>query len=266
MLIDDTRCTACLECIPYCPMVAITARGELVSIDQDECVECGVCYGAGVCAPEALVRPELSWPRILRAEFSDVSVPFTSPVFSRHPKLATENEMNRGAPLASEDEDLTALGGRGTAEMKTNDVTGRYRRGRAGIGVEMGRPGVGTRFRDVQKVARALALLGVRFEERNPVTDLMTDKSTGTFRDDILNEKVLSCILEFDIPLEMVVTVLEKLKEVAKESDTVFAVDLISVVEKDGSIPTVDAARRANVQVAINGKTNVGLGRPLAEV
>ena len=91
-------------------------------------------------------------------------------------------------------------------------------------------------------------------------------KGAITLREDILNEKVLSCILEFDIPLEMVVTVLEKLKEVAKESDTVFAVDLISVVEKDGSIPTVDAARRANVQVAINGKTCVGLGRPLAEV
>ncbi len=132
--------------------------------------------------------------------------------------------------------------------------------------VEMGRPGGGTRFRDVQKMARALAALGVRFEERNPVTDLMTDKSTGTFRDDILNEKVLSCILEFDIPLQMVTTVLEKLKEIAKEVDTVFAVDLISVVEKDGSIPTVEVARQANVQVSINGKTNVGLGRPLAEV
>lgn len=266
MIIDDARCTACLECIPYCPMAAITVTRGLVRIDQDECVECGVCYRAEVCAPGALVRPELSWPRSLRAEFSDPSVPFMSPVFSRRPWLATSNETNRGAAPASKDEDLTALGGRGTAEMKTNDVTGRYRRGQAGILVEMGRPGGGTRFRDVQKMARALAALGVRFEERNPVTDLMTDKSTGTFRDDILNEKVLSCILEFDIPLQMVTTVLEKLKEIAKEVDTVFAVDLISVVEKDGSIPTVEVARQANVQVSINGKTNVGLGRPLAEV
>lgn len=247
-------------------MGAIRVREELVSIAQDECVECGVCFRAGVCAPEALVRQELSWPRTLRAEFSDPTVPYLSPVFSRRPPLVTGTEMDRGAASAGADEDLTALGGRGTAEMKTNDVTGRYRRGRAGIAVEMGRPGVGTRFRDVQKVACALAPLGVGFEERNPLTDLMTDKSSGTFRDDILNEKVLSCILEFDLPLEMVTAVLEKLKQVAKEIDTVFAVDLISVVEKDGSIPTVDAAHRADVEVSINGKTNVGLGRPLAEV
>jgi hypothetical protein len=150
--------------------------------------------------------------------------------------------------------------------MKTNDVSGRYRHGRAGIAIEMGRPGVGTRFRDVQKVARALAPLGVRFEERNPLTDLMADKSMGTFGDDILDEKVLSCILEFDLSLQMVAPVLARLKEVAKDIDTVFAVDLISIVEKDGSIPTIDAARRASVEVSSNGKTNVGLGRPLADV
>lgn len=51
----------------------------------------------------------------------------------------------------------------------------------------------------------------------------------------------------------------------SQEIDTVFAVDL-SIVEKDGSIPTIDAARRANVEVSINGKTNIGFGRLLVDV
>src|SRR4030042_2769413 len=265
MIIDETKCTSCLECIPYCPMVAIKESDIAVTIDLDECVECGVCFRAGACEVEALVPQELPWPRTLRAEFSDPSAPYMSPVFARRGQLVTGTEMDRRALLSRTGVDVV-ISGRGTLEMKTNDVSGRYRPGRAGIAVEMGRPGVGTHFRDVQKVARALAPLGVNFEERNPLTDLMADKSTGPLREDILDEKVLSCIIEFDLALDMVTPVLERLKQVAQEIDTVFAVDLISVVEKDGSIPTIEAARRAGGAVSINGKTNVGLGRPLADI
>ena len=34
------------------------------------------------------------------------------------------------------------------------------------------------------------------FEKKNPVTSLMSDVRTGAIRDDILNEKVLSAIVE----------------------------------------------------------------------
>ena len=46
----------------------------------------------------------------------------------------------------------TRIPGRGTEEMKTNEVTGRYRRGMYGMAFELGRPGVGARFHDVEKV------------------------------------------------------------------------------------------------------------------
>jgi len=35
-------------------------------------------------------------------------------------------------------------------------------------------------------------------------------------------------------------------------------------VEKDGSVPASESAERAGMQVSINGKVNVGLGRPPA--
>ena len=65
-----------------------------------------------------------------------------------------------------------------------------------GIAIEMGRPGTGTRFYDVEKVAMAVAKVGVHFEPHNPVTKLMIDETTGKMKDDVLNEKVLSAIVD----------------------------------------------------------------------
>lgn len=236
MKIVTERCVACGECVPYCPMGAIVEEGETVSIDADECVECEICQRADVCPTEALEMDELTWPRVLRNRFSN--------------------------PLVSHPD--THVPGRGTEEMKTNDVTGRFRHGRAGMAVELGRPGIGSTFTDVERVARAVAKLGVSFEPLNPVTSLMVDKTTGQLQPEVLNEKVLSAIVEFEIPLEDVPRVLESLKAVSGEVNTVFSVDLISRVATDGSIPTIQAAQQVGWKPSANGKTCVGLGRPAA--
>ena len=78
--------------------------------------------------------------------------------------------------------------------MKTNDVSGRVKVGEVGFTIEFGRPGVGVWFRDIQKMCWALAKAGVSFEKKNPVTSLMSDVATGTLREDILGEKVMSAI------------------------------------------------------------------------
>ena len=270
MIIDSELCTGCLECLPYCPMGAIVhdERTGRAAIIEDECVECGVCYRARVCLPAAICPQELEWPRTLRMEFSDPSAPYVSPVFEHRiiSRLqANLRQMDRRQLLDREGEELT-ISGRGTIEMKMNDVMGRFKRGRAGVAAEVGRPGVGARFRDVQTVTRALASIGVRFEPQNPLTDLMADPRAGILRDDILDEKVLSCIVEFNVALEDLATVLAKMREVAGEIDTVFAVDLISVVNEDGSIPTLPIAESLGLEPSIAGKTNVGLGRPLANL
>jgi len=201
-------------------------------------------------------------------EFSDPSAPYVSPVFEHRiiSRLQADLwQMDRRQLLDREGEELT-ISGRGTIEMKMNDVMGRFRRGRAGVAAEVGRPGVGARFRDVQAVTCALASAGVRFEPLNPLTDLMTDVQAGTLREDILDEKVLSCIVEFEVALEDLARVLGKMREVAEEIDTVFAVDLISAVNEDGSIPTLAIAESLGLEPSIAGKTNVGLGRPPASL
>ena len=240
MRIDETKCTGCLKCVPYCPMGAISKvpNRRLSTIDEDECVECGVCLRANVCATSALYQQPLEWPRVLRSTFSDPRV----------------EHKDTGVP------------GRGTEEMKTNDVTGRFGPGHVGMAVELGRPGIGARLYDVEKVAMVIAGMGLPIEPKNPVTFLMTDVTTGKFREDVLNEKVLSAIVEFDAELEQVPEIVARLNEVAKEVDTVFSVDLITLVNRDGTIPVekFDLAILGR-PLSINGKTNVGLARPKAK-
>ena len=74
----------------------------------------------------------------------------------------------------------TGVHGRGTEEVKTNDVSQRIKQGEVGLVVEFGRPGIGVYFHEVQKATRAMAAEGVVFEQGNPVTQMMTDTANGT--------------------------------------------------------------------------------------
>jgi len=56
------------------------------------------------------------------------------------------------------------------------------------------------------------------------------------------------------------------LKKVAGEIDTVFSLDLACVVDEDGSVPLQKWAADAGLWISPNGKTNVGLGKPAANV
>jgi hypothetical protein len=120
-----------------------------------------------VCPTTAFVVDELEWPRIVRRVFSDPLVEHVS----------------------------TGIHGRGTEEVKTNDVAHRVDVGEVGYVIEFGRPGVGVRFHQIQSMTIALAELGVKFEAKNPITHLMLDQSTGMLKEDLLNEKILSAIV-----------------------------------------------------------------------
>ena len=265
MEIDKTKCVGCGNCHAICPMGAISLDVDGKSVvNQDECVECSTCYRVlrnegyspwfvravrqvlsflhlqymakvDVCPTGALTPPELEWPRSLRAAFSDPSV-----VHSR-----------------------TGVAGRGTEEIKTNDVTGRLREGEAGIVVELGRPGTGAHFRDVEKVAMALAPLEPVFEPYNPVTQLMEDPKNGKMKEEVLDEKVLSAIIEVKTRLERIPNYLRTLEAVQGETDAVFSVGVASRCLPDGSVPHERWVKEAGYTLSPNGKTNLGLGRPL---
>ena len=235
------HCVGCRQCRPYCPVGAIVTApdGRRSTVDQDKCVECGACLRAAVCPVNAVVRPELTYPRTLRSVFSDVTSPHKS----------------------------TGVLGRGTEEMKTNDVTGRLRAHRVNVSVELGRPGISASFADVEVLSRAIAAFGVHFQEENPVTHLMTDAATGQLRPEILGERVLSALIEFDVAEERAPALVAVLKEAADKIDTVFSVGMaVPLQPAETSAPLYSCLQTESIFVRPNGKTNVGLGRPFEEV
>jgi NAD-dependent dihydropyrimidine dehydrogenase PreA subunit len=239
-MIDKELCIGCGDCLPVCPVGAIELESDYAEINEEKCVECGVCYRAKRCQVEAFKQaPDLPWPRIIRRVFSDPNAPHSA---------------------------TTGGWGRGTSEMKSNDVTGRYKRGQIGIAVEVGRPGVGETIRNIEKIAVPLARLGVEFEPLNPLTSLMEDTKRAIFKEEVKDERVLSAIIEFLIDpsrLEQAVKALEESSALA--TDTVFSVSVINRLDPDGAIPNIEALARLGYQASPNAKVNLGLGRPKAD-
>ncbi len=94
MKIDQEKCIGCGLCVPWCPGGAIKVENKKADIIWDECIECGVCLRVAVCPKKAIYQQPLEWPRSVRSIYSD--------------------------PLNVHKE--TGLAGRGTEEIKTNDV------------------------------------------------------------------------------------------------------------------------------------------------
>ncbi len=240
-MIDKKLCTGCGSCLPVCPVGAIEMKEESAQIDGEKCVECGVCYRAKRCPADAFKQePDLPWPRIIRRVFSDPNAPHSS---------------------------TTGGWGRGTAEMKSNDVTGRYKKGQVGVAVEVGRPGVGVTIGSIEQVAAPFAELGVKFEPLNPLTYLMEDTEKAIFKKEVKKERVLSAIIEFMIDASRLQEVVKALEESSgRAKDTVFSVSIISRVEPGGAVPNVEALARLGYHASPNAKVNLGLGRPKAKV
>lgn len=269
MHIDKTKCIGCANCVPVCPMGAIyIADDGLSEINPDACVECNACYKGmsrenlpqqptrllrallarfklrfqadpDICPTGAITMDELVWPRSLRPAFSDPEV--------RH--------------------ESTGLGGRGTLEVKTNDISGRIKEGEAGFTVEFGRPGIGVYFRDVDAVCQRLAKMPVEFQKQNPVTSLMADLTSGKLEADVLQEKVLSCILEFKARTADMPEILRVIEEEVRRLDTVVALGVAVRCDSRGNDP-VQKQLQAMGYDAWRGKINLGLGRrtnPTAE-
>ncbi len=269
MKINPSKCVACGNCTYVCPMGAIYIDPviERATINRDECVECYACFNGlsqerlnptmvrtlrsvfkmmrlrfdpepDVCPTSAFEPDELVWPRVVRRAFSDPRVPHES----------------------------TGIEGRGTEEVKTNDVSGRVQVGEVGFTIEFGRPGVGVRFHEIQKMCWALAKAGVSFEKKNPITSLMTDVPTGTLREDIMDEKLMSAIVEIKVPVARTEEIVRLVWEVEKQVNTVVALGVGTRCDEEGEDRVVAPILEKLGYKLERAKTNIGLGRVNAAV
>jgi hypothetical protein len=129
----------------------------------------------------------------------------------------------------------------------------------------MGRPVLGAKMADVEKVIMRLTELGIRLESNNPLSHLLADPEKGTLQDWVKNERVISAIVEFAAPAERLEELLGAIRELAAEVDTVFSLDLITRFDDDGSVPVLPVLDRMGIHYRPNSKINLGLGRPLRE-
>ena len=236
MIIDQELCIGCEACFEYSPTEAIGMEGDQASIDQEFCTECNNCLRVDVCPVDAIVQNELVWPRTIRNIFSD--------------------------PISVFKE--TGVSGRGTEESKTNDVTDRFKKGDIGFAVDVGRPNAGgVKLRDVELISQELAKLDVSFDPDNPLTYLMADLKTGKLKEAVLDEYVVSAVMEFKTSLDRCEEIVKKLDEISQHVNTVFSVGVISRVEDDGSIPAKAVLKKAGYPVRPHGKTTLNLGRSL---
>lgn len=237
-VVIEEKCKGCQLCVPVCPVDAFrVVSRKLVVIDQDACVECYVCLRREVC-PRGAIEPQ------------DLSGSLRN--FAHFLSDPTETKASTGVP------------GRGTEECKTNDVTGRTKKGEVGIAIDMGRPGVGLRLVDAEKVAMAVAAAGLKFEENSPLSEVMADKRTGKLKDKYLQVHLLSIIVEGTCPTEIFPRIIQALREVEGKIDTVFSLGVITRVDAKGHSPVLDQMEKAGLPRPIRGKVNVGLGKPLA--
>lgn len=235
MQINIDKCTGCGKCLKFCTMDAISIYNKKAIINTDECVDCGICLRLGVCEYDAFYLEEsITWPRTLRGIFSDPQVLFEE----------------------------TNIYGRGTEEMKTNDVTDRFNDvNYIGLSIDIGRPNVGCSLKDVEKITQTLAQVGVEFEKNNPSTSLMRDIKTGCIKEEVKEEKILSCVIECMVSVDRISEVIDALNEVGGIVNTVFSVGIISKVNDDLSVPVMSVLEQNDIFFRLGGKTNVGLGK-----
>jgi NAD-dependent dihydropyrimidine dehydrogenase PreA subunit len=240
LIIHQEICVGCGSCQPYCPAGAISF-GDLVSaVDQDKCYECGTCLRVEICPVDAIAESAdvYDYPRALRKYFSDATTTHA----------------------------VTGIEGRGTEESKTNDVTGRVGRDHVGVAIEVGRPIIGMDLKDIQKITRALARVGItEIEPQNPIHSMISDPKTGDLKPELLGERVLSAIIELKVKRNRLPLVLRTVKAVAAEVKSVFCLDICARLEPGLQVPEeiLDIITAEGFAWQPNAKINLGLGRAL---
>jgi hypothetical protein len=209
---------------------AISLGDETSSINSHECTECGTCSRSEICPVDAIKTVKLGWPRVLRETFSN--------------------------PLAKHE--TTGVTGRGTEGIKTNDAQDRFKRGDIGVFIEMGRPVLGGRFSDVNRIVKKFKAHGYEVIPQNPISALIDDPKTGALKSEILDEKIISCVIELVLPDTAADELMAMVRELSEEVESVFSLSIALRADEQGRSP-FEELFGADVFCLPNAKANIGM-------
>ena len=227
MKVNDT-CIGCEACLPYCPQGAIfMTGGAQAAVDQDLCVECGVCTDTDICPVSAFEEDQDETAKYKRS-------------FGR---------------LLSKHLDLKNVVKESAYDVKTNDVTGKIPESKVVMRLELNRPGGGLKFKDVAQMGAEMHRLGW-----NPdISSRSLNMSEYQFADHALEQRILTCHLELVLDPEKVPDVVKDATRFVTEHNLWVSINLAGLAE------TVDRTQKvlqaAGLKMEPVAKVNLGLGR-----
>ena len=89
------------------------------------------------------------------------------------------------------------------------------------------------------------------------------DQETGRIQEELLDEKVLSAVIEFGIHEKELEEVIHIVERASNELNTVVSVGLAVKARDDSFNYIFDRLKSERIFFRKNGKLNVGLGKPL---
>ncbi|MEW6672952.1 MAG: hypothetical protein AB1427_14700 [Thermodesulfobacteriota bacterium] len=224
-------CTGCEACLPYCPHSAIFMTQEAqAAVDEDLCLECGVCIDTDICpvcafeeSPGDAARFKKSFGRLL----------------SKH--LNLRHAVKESA-----------------YDVKTNDVTGKLPENRVVMRLELNRPGGGLSFREVGQMGAEMQRQG--WDPR--ISSRSLNMNEGRPADGVPQERILTCHLELVLDPEQIPAAVQDAARFVAEHGLWVSINVA------GRLAAIDRTRNAlqgaGVKVEPVAKVNLGLGRRTA--
>jgi hypothetical protein len=130
--------------------------------------------------------------------------------------------------------------------------------------VAPGRPVLGSRFRDVEKILKKFRPRGYEIVSQNPVVDLIADPKTGALNPEILDERIISCVIEFIAPEATVHDVMALVHELSFEVESVFSVSIALPAGMQGE-SRFEELLATGVYHLPNRKVNIGAAENIAK-
>lgn len=170
----NEHCIGCLACLPYCPQGAIksNAAHEQAFIDEEACVECGVCLDTDVCPADALEESQKEMA-LVKQRFGRLVASFPGG-------------------------DKAGRSGGDGFDVKRNDVTRNIPRGIAAVRLEINRPVGGVKLGDIEAMRMFLINAGWKPDVGGRYRHLL-EKG---FTPEVLDQKVLTAYFEMKLPPE----------------------------------------------------------------